>query len=221
MDLPLHVDRALLKQFLDQNFGRECIAHTFKPTEGGQGGGVAFLGFATHSTAQRAVQGLDGMAWDGATLRAAFARREMSELDGALLGPAPMMITSSPHGGGHMGGASWPPATPQYAPAQHTAPPAYSGGGGGGGGGSPAVFTLRVMGLPAGCSDAELMDFIGQTAPGCHVQGVQVQSSNGAAYVRFSHPDHATAALGSLTAGATMGGNTLKAAFARRELELR
>lgn len=74
--LPAALTQDTLDFFLSSNFGSHCLGG--KLSDGGHGArtGRAFVGFLTHHDAREAQAMLEGFNWEGAVLRAEWARTE-------------------------------------------------------------------------------------------------------------------------------------------------
>lgn len=100
-----------LDAFLAANFPVSCMGATLSGGGGSGTYGRAFVGFTTHRGANEAIVALNGYDWDGAILRAEFARTEWKPPAGAAAQAQAPPQAAAPawgeaRGGGYGGGCA-------------------------------------------------------------------------------------------------------------------
>lgn len=213
--LPAFVQQADLDSFLSTNFAGSCIGGTL--ASGGAKNsafGRAFVGFMSHEAAINAQAILDGFSWEGAVLRAEWARTEY----------VPQGSGKGDASGGSVAAVPQPPP-PQPAPPQPTPPlpalqwimPGAKGGGASGkpGGGGSAKRTLMFTNLPF-WTESEFQDDIMARFPE-QIAAVQFKDQlDGRPPVAWALFVHEQAAEAALSQADQLG---YRAAFARSELD--
>jgi hypothetical protein len=102
--LPKGLYQQDLDAFLAANFPASCAGATLSGGGGSSTYGRAFVGFTTHLGASEAMAALNGHDWDGAILRAEFARTEWRPPAGADAYAQPPQQAAAPAWGGPRGG---------------------------------------------------------------------------------------------------------------------
>jgi len=107
--LPKGLYQQDLDAFLGVNFPVTCVGSTLSGGGGSSTYGRAFVGFTTHRGANEAMEALNGHDWDGAILRAEFARTEWRPpaIPVAVAQPTTQAVAPAwggPRGGGYGGG---------------------------------------------------------------------------------------------------------------------
>uniref|UniRef100_A0A7S1S019 RRM domain-containing protein n=1 Tax=Alexandrium catenella TaxID=2925 RepID=A0A7S1S019_ALECA len=229
--LPLGLSQADLDHFLQTNFGDSCLGGSLDAKGGAMAAPRAFVGFASHQAASEAQGMLEGFNWDGAQLRAEWARTEFRPqgAGGGRALAAPVSVPpprGAPAGqrsweGPPSQGRSWEVAPPSGHRSWEGASPAWDQPRGGGQDRGGAVkCTLHFTNLPF-MSEDDFSNFLGVTFPDQIVCAHFKDSRDGrppVAWVLFTDDGHAAAAAHSHHSFDLQGSQVL-VQYARTELD--
>lgn len=215
--LPAGLTQGDLDQFLANQF-QQTITGSRLHEDGGSGPGRAFVGFTSHWAANTAMTTLQGFDWDGATLQASWARKELNVQ--------------------HVAATSGAPPPPDSAAATYTGPPGSAGRGGKGcgknhdaglnGGGwhghggeqKGGKCTLHITGLPF-IDEEDFRQLLHELLGGDVVGSRFVDKHDGrppVAWVRLA--DEGAAELVASCGLLDFGGTQAAVGFARTELDI-